>query len=288
MIKTGVIKRVRTVIDAQKRNLKTIGLVPTMGAFHGGHLSLIRKARAECDYVVVSIFVNPAQFGPGEDYAVYPRDIKRDLKLSEENGADMVFAPSVETIYPPSFSSFVEVEKITEMLEGEIRPSHFRGVTTIVNILFNIISPDKAYFGQKDAQQLAVIRKMVREMQLPVKIVGCPTVRDGNGIALSSRHQYLDENHFKKAAGIYAALNEGARLIKTGVSDFGIVKGRITDILNNYGLKRIDYVSFNKWDSLEPLRKPDGDVLISLAVRLGNTRLIDNIIIRTPKINTTS
>ncbi len=279
MLKSGSIKRVRKLIGEQKAKGHTIGLVPTMGAFHKGHLSLIEKAAKECDFVVVSIFVNPAQFAPTEDYHIYPRDLNRDCRLAEESGTDLVFAPSAETIYPNGYSTYMEIGEIANILEGKVRPSHFRGVTTIVAKLFNIVQPDKAYFGQKDAQQLAIITKMVRELNYPIKVIPCPIVRDENGIALSSRHKYLTPPQMKKAIGIYISLKEGVKLIRSGISDFGSVRSLIIDMLNKYGLKRIDYVSFNKWDSLEPALKPDGKVLISLAVKLGNTRLIDNIII---------
>ena len=279
MIRTGSIVRVRNLVKEQKSGSKEIGLVPTMGSLHDGHLSLIRKARRECDYVVLSIFVNPAQFSPAEDFDIYPRDLKSDLRLAHNEGVDLVFTPSVQTMYPKDYSSYVILEKITEILEGAIRPTHFRGVTTIVAKLFNIIQPDSAYFGQKDAQQLAVINTMVRELNYPIKIVRCPTVRDKRGLALSSRHQYLTPPQRKEAAGIYCALVEGVALIKSGVSDFGRIRRRIIDVLSNYGLKRIDYVSFNQWDSLLPVRKPGGKILISLAVRLGKVRLIDNIIL---------
>ncbi len=278
MIKTGSIKKVRQLAADAKADGKKVGLVPTMGAFHEGHLSLIKKAVKTADFVVVSIFVNPTQFLPSEDYHLYPREIKKDTEMADELGVDVVFVPTAEKMYPRGFSSFVKIEEITDILEGEVRASHFKGVTTIVAKLFNIVQPDTAYFGQKDAQQLAVVKKMVAELNYPVKVAVCPTMRDEHGVALSSRHQYLSESQLKKARGIYAALQEGSKMIKSGVFDFGRVRRRIYDVLNTYGIKRVDYVSFNQWDSLEPVRKPGGKVLISLAVRLGTTRLIDNII----------
>ncbi|MBD3168229.1 MAG: pantoate--beta-alanine ligase [candidate division Zixibacteria bacterium] len=284
MIKTSSIKKVRDLISEQKKNTKSVGLVPTMGAFHEGHESLIKKARKENDYVVVSIFVNPAQFAPNEDYNLYPRDIKSDLLKAENNGADLVFMPNDKVIYPEDYSTYVTVEELTDKLEGKSRPSHFRGVTTIVTKLLNIVTPDNAYFGQKDAQQLAVVKRMVKDLNMPVKIVGCPIIRNQSGIALSSRHHYLNRTQMKTAVGIYESLKEGVKMIKSGTSDFGAVKERILDVLQNFGIKRIDYVEFNKWESLEPLRKPEGKVLISLAVRIGNTRLLDNVILDSPRL----
>ena len=279
MVRTSSVKRVRKLIGEQRFRSSAIGLVPTMGAFHEGHLSLIRRARKECDFVAVSIFINPAQFSPDEDYHLYPRDLNRDLKLAAAAGADLVFTPSADDIYPEGYATYIDIGNITDKLEGKIRSNHFRGVATIVAKLFHLFQPDRSYFGQKDAQQLAVINKMARELNFPIRIVPCGTVRDKSGIALSSRHRYLSEAQMKKAVGVYMALSEGTKMIKSGVSDFGRVRRRIIDVLNNYGLKRIDYVSFNRWDTLEPLRKPDGKVLISLAVRMGRTRLIDNVIL---------
>ncbi|MCP4632980.1 MAG: pantoate--beta-alanine ligase [candidate division Zixibacteria bacterium] len=279
MIKTSSIERVRKVIKQQKVSSKTVGLVPTMGAFHEGHLSLIRKARKGCDFVVVSIFVNPMQFAPTEDYHLYPRDIKYDSELAEENGADLVFIPKVEDIYQEDFSTYVITENITAGLEGVVRPNHFRGVATIVAKLFNIVQPDISYFGRKDAQQLVVIDKMVRELNIPVKVVGCPIIRDKNGIALSSRHKYLNKTQLKQAIGVYEGVKEGVKMIKSGISDFGQVSKRIKDVFYNFGIKRVDYVSFNRWDTLEPIRKPGSKILLSVAVKIGKTRLIDNEIL---------
>lgn len=254
-----------------------VGVVPTMGFLHQGHLSLVRASRARDATVAVTIFVNPTQFGPNEDFDRYPRDEERDLRLLEAEGADAVFAPPVEEMYPEGFSTFVEVRGLTEVLEGARRPGHFRGVTTVVAKLFDIIAPDRAYFGQKDAQQLAVIRRMVRDLDLAVEIVAGPTVREADGLALSSRNAYLTPEERQAATVLYRALQSARAAWEAGEREGDRLRDAMRDVLAGEPLADVDYVSVADPLTLEELARVNGEALASLAVRLGRTRLIDNV-----------
>jgi pantoate--beta-alanine ligase len=264
---------------ARREMAGSVGLVPTMGALHEGHLSLVRHARAHDDTVVASIFVNPTQFGPGEDYARYPRDPDRDLALLRDLGTDLVFMPPAEDVYPDGFDTYVQVEKLTQRLEGAHRPSHFRGVATVVTKLFNVVQPHRAYFGQKDAQQLAVIRRLTRDLDLPVEVVGLPTVREPDGLAMSSRNMYLSPEERQAAVVLYRSLEAAQELWRSGVCDAARIRGRMNEVLAAEPLARIDYVSVADTETLEELETVDRSALVSLAVRFGKTRLIDNIVL---------
>lgn len=264
----------------QKRAGRSIGLVPTMGYLHDGHLSLVKKARAECDVVVVSIFVNPLQFGVTEDYGDYPRDLSRDAGLLEREGVDVAFAPSVEEMYPRGYSTVVEVQgDITARLCGASRPGHFRGVTTVVSKLFNICLPDVVYFGQKDAQQAIVIEKMVRELNFPLRIARGPIVRESDGLAMSSRNVYLSKEERESALVLFQALELARRLIEEGETDAVRVKQEMADLINSKPYTQIDYVEICDGEDLSDLSEIRGKVLIALAVRVGKTRLIDNLLL---------
>ena len=257
----------------------TVGLVPTMGYLHEGHLSLIRHAREESDHVVVSIFVNPTQFGPKEDLSKYPRDPDRDLRLIEPLGADLVWMPSAEIMYPQGYQTWVEVEAITRPLEGAMRPGHFRGVTTVVTKLFNGVQPHKAYFGQKDAQQAAVIRQMTRDLNFPLEIVVCPIVREPDGLAMSSRNVYLDAEQRKAATVLYRSLSAAKEAYEDGVRDAETLRQIMKDVLASEPLAQVQYVSCADYDTLEELDIVKGKTLLSMAVFLGKTRLIDNFVL---------
>ncbi len=254
-----------------------IGFVPTMGYLHEGHLELVRRARAENQTVVVSIFVNPTQFGPSEDFATYPRDPERDLAMLEKERTDIVFMPDTEEMYPEGFSSWVEVERVTERLEGAFRPGHFRGVATVVAKLFNIVEPTKAYFGQKDAQQLLVIKKMVADLNMNLEIVAVPTVREPDGLAMSSRNIYLNPEERRAALVLWKALGLAKGLWERGERDAGRIRGEMIALINSEPLAKIDYVSIADPDTLLELDRIDRPALVSMAVRIGRTRLIDNI-----------
>ena len=270
---------VRSALEEARSRGATVGLVPTMGALHQGHLSLIRKARSENDLVVVSIFVNPTQFRAGEDLETYPRDLKRDLQLARSAGADLVFSPPVREMYPKGFSSWVEVEGLTQGLCAASRPGHFRGVCTVVAKLFNICRPDRAYFGEKDAQQLAVIKKMVRDLDMAVEVVPCPTVREPDGLALSSRNVRLSPEERVQAPVLYRALSAALTLVENGEREAGRLKDEICAVLAEADLAKIDYVEAVDADGLVPLDVLAGPCLIALAVWFGDTRLIDNLTI---------
>lgn len=259
-----------------KRKGKTIGLVPTMGYLHQGHLSLVRIAKSKSDVLVVSVFVNPTQFGPGEDLKSYPRDIKRDRLLLEEE-CDFVFAPRMKDIYPEGYLTYVTVEKITAKLEGRTRPTHFRGVTTIVAKLFNIVRPDVALFGQKDAQQAVVLKKMVDDLNYGITMIIAPTVREKDGLALSSRNRYLSEEERKQAAVLYESLREAKKLIGRGERSTNKITARMRTLIKRQPSAELDYIAVTDARTLEPLNRLRGEVLISLAVRFGKARLIDNI-----------
>ena len=258
------------------RLVRPLGLVPTMGALHEGHMSLVRRAREENATAVVSIFVNPAQFGPGEDFAAYPRDMDADLVRLEEAGVDVVFAPSADEVYPDGFDTHVDVGRIAERLEGEARPGHFRGVATVVCKLLSIVRPDRAYFGSKDAQQGLVIRRLNADLDLGAQIVICSTVREPDGLALSSRNAYLDADERRAAAVLYRALMLGQSM---GGGPAEAVSAAMLDVLSGEPLASVEYVSIADAATLEELDVIDRPALVSLAVRIGTTRLIDNIVI---------
>ena len=254
-----------------------VGFVPTMGYLHQGHLELVRWARAENKTVVASIFVNPTQFGPKEDFASYPRDPERDLALLEKEGTDIVFMPGAEEMYPEGFSSWVEVEKITDRLEGALRPGHFRGVATVVCKLFNIVQPQRAYFGQKDAQQLIVIKKMVADLDMNLEVIAVPTVREPDGLAMSSRNTHLDPEERKAALVLWKALSLAQEQWSKGERSAERLRREMTALIQKEPLASIDYVSVADPDTLEELSQIDGAALVSMAVKIGRTRLIDNI-----------
>ena len=257
----------------------SVGFVPTMGYLHQGHLALVKQARADNSTVVASIFVNPTQFGPGEDFDTYPRDTERDLALLEKENADIVFIPSNEEMYPEGFSSLVEVEKVTERLEGSHRPGHFRGVTTVVAKLFNIVEPTRSYFGQKDAQQATVIKKMVTDLNMNLEITVVPTVRESDGLAMSSRNIYLNPEERQAATVLFKALSLARQLQERGKIDAEYLRQEMTSLIGKEPLAKIDYVSIADAQTLEELTEIDRPALASLAVRIGKTRLIDNMVL---------
>ena len=275
--------KVIEAIDGMKRLrqqlAKSVGFVPTMGYFHEGHLTLVRQARAENPSVVVSIFVNPTQFGPHEDFNSYPRDPQRDLAMLEKEQVDIVFMPSVAEMYPPQLSSWVEVGKVTEKLEGASRPGHFRGVTTVVAKLFNIVQPNKAYFGQKDAQQLVVIKKMVADLNMNLEIVAVPTAREPDGLAMSSRNTYLNPEERKAAVVLYQALSLAQKLWSQGEKDAERLRQEMKAFIQKQPLADIDYISIADAETLDELDTVSPPALVSLAVRIGKTRLIDNVVL---------
>ena len=275
-----VLQNRRQMSSACRSAKRPLGLVPTMGALHEGHMALVKQARKDNSTLAATIFVNPSQFGPQEDLSAYPRDLERDLALLREEGVDLVFTPSVEEIYPPGFNTWVDVGGLGDRLEGAHRPGHFRGVATVVAKLFNIIGPDRAYFGQKDGQQSAVIRKMVRDLDLDVEVVMVPTVRDSDGLALSSRNAYLTEEQRRAAPVVYRALQLAQRLWQEGITDGRWIRSETRRVLESEGLiERIDYVSVANAETLEELDIVKGRVMVSVAVQLGKPRLIDNIIL---------
>ncbi len=257
----------------------TLGLVPTMGALHEGHLSLVRRAKAECDHVGVSIFVNPSQFGANEDLDRYPRNLDRDLGLLEPIGVDLVWIPSPAIVYPPGYQTWILVEEVSSVLEGARRPGHFRGVATIVAKLFNVFAPDRAFFGQKDAQQVVVIKRMVEDLSFPVDIVICPTVREDDGLALSSRNAYLGSEERQAATVLYRALTAGQRAYSLGERKGSSLRAAMQAVLAAEPLARVEYVSAADPATLAEIDQGDGGILLSLAVRIGKTRLIDNILL---------
>ena len=256
-----------------------MGLVPTMGFFHAGHISLMRAAREENDCVVVSLFVNPTQFGPGEDLRDYPRDFAHDVEMAEEAGVDYIFHPGVEDMYPHPYLSYVEVEGITEGLCGAARPGHFRGVATVVAKLFHIIPAHRAYFGLKDAQQVRVIQKMVEDLNFDIEIVVCPIVREADGLAMSSRNIYLEEEERKAATALYRSLQRAEELVRGGERKAGAVTAAIWELLGKEPLVKPEYVEVVDWRDLRPVEDLGGRVLIALAARVGKARLIDNLLL---------
>lgn len=267
--------------ELQQAPSGTVGLVPTMGYLHEGHLSLIRKARKECDRVVVSIFVNPIQFGENEDFDQYPRDFARDRQLAKEAGADLIFHPSVSEMYPSPLLTKVEVSKVTERLCGATRPGHFTGVATVVSKLFHIIQPDRAYFGLKDAQQVAVIEQMVRDLHFPVTIVPCEIVREPDGLAMSSRNVYLNQSERKQATILYQALQQ---VKQQHFSTPNKINQFVTQTIKKSPLAQIEYVETLAYPSLKPIDQIDQDVIVAVAVRFGTTRLIDNVLLRSKEM----
>jgi len=273
---------VETIVEMRRVRRKLaepVGFVATMGYFHEGHLSLVRKAKEENPSVVVSIFVNPTQFGPTEDFANYPRDFPRDLALLKKEKADVVFMPSVAEMYPEGFSSWVDIEKVSKQLEGASRPDHFRGVATVVNKLFNIIQPNVAYFGQKDAQQALVIKKMARELNMNLKVVALPTLREPDGLAMSSRNVFLNVEERRAAPVLYRSLCLARELWSRGEKDAEKIRRQMRALIQKEPLAEIDYVSIADPETLEEMEKVRTPALISLAVKIGKTRLIDNVVV---------
>jgi pantoate--beta-alanine ligase len=270
-----------TVAQARRRGL-SIGLVPTMGAMHAGHASLIRAARAETGFVVVSLFVNPTQFGPNEDLTRYPRTWEEDLGLCTREKVDLIFAPEPAVMYPAGFCTHVEVTELQDGLCGASRPEHFRGVATVVLKLFNIVRPDTAYFGQKDAQQARIIRQLVHDLNVPVQLHICPIVRDPDGLALSSRNKYLDAGQRRRAVVLHEALEEARRQIERGERDAATVQHDLAARVQETPGATLDYAAVVDADTLRPLQRLKGEVLLALAVKFGHTRLIDNLLIQIP------
>jgi len=267
-----------TEIRALRQQLSgTVGFVPTMGYLHKGHLALVKQATMDNSNVIVSVYVNPAQFGPREDFGAYPRELNRDLELLREEGVDIVFVPSDDEMYQPEHSSWVDVEKVTERLEGASRPGHFRGVATVVAKLFNIVQPTRAYFGQKDAQQVVVIKRMVADLNLGMDIVVVPTVREKDGLAMSSRNIYLSPGERQAATTLFKALTLALQLRLGGENDANKLREQMTSLIQKETLAQIDYISIADAETLEELNLIDRPALASLAVRIGKTRLIDNM-----------
>lgn len=273
----NTVAETRTAIESQRKMGKSIGFVPTMGFLHDGHLSLMEAAKDQTDFVVVSIFVNPTQFGPNEDLASYPRDLERDVELCKSVGVDLIFAPSVSEMYPYGYSTYVDCEgDITNRLCGATRPTHFKGVTSVVSKLFNIVMPDKAFFGQKDAQQVAVIEKMVRDLNYNLEIVPCPIVRESDGLAMSSRNAYLNDDQRKEALVLSRALKRAKDLIEAGERSTETLIGEMIKIIEVSPSAVIDYVSIVDAKTLDAIETINDDFLVALAVKIGKTRLIDN------------
>ena len=273
------IESVRALVKAARNKGKKIGLVPTMGALHIGHISLIEAAVKQCDFVVVSIFVNPTQFGPGEDFEKYPRPLNSDLKICRKTGVDVVFAPTQEQMYPSENLTWVNVEKLTELLCGQFRPTHFRGVTTVCAKLFNVVAPDFAFFGRKDAQQAIVIKRMVADLNMPLEIVICPTVRQPDGLAVSSRNKYLTEEQKKDATLIYKSLQKCREMIDDGATNSETIIAEMRKILNQAPSIEIEYISIVDAETLQNIDNIAGKVLTAVAVQIGPARLIDNMLV---------
>jgi len=274
-----VVETIDEMRQLRRQLAEPVGLVPTMGYLHEGHLSLVRRARAENPSIVVSLFVNPAQFGPQEDFNAYPRDLQRDLAMLEKEKTDIVFMPPVAEMYPPQFNSWVEVGKVTERLEGASRLGHFRGVATVCAKLFNIVQPTRAYFGQKDAQQTIVIKKMAAELNMDLEIVALPTVREPDGLAVSSRNAYLNPEERRAATVLYRALSLAQQLWSQGERDAEHIRQQMTALIQKEPLATISYVSIADAETLEELDRVEPGALVSLAVKIGRTRLIDNVVV---------
>ncbi|OCG58222.1 pantoate--beta-alanine ligase [Gilliamella sp. Nev3-1] len=272
------IKQVREQVKVWRQAGYSIGLVPTMGFLHEGHQSLMAAAKKDNQKVIVTIFVNPIQFGPSEDLDSYPRDLERDKVACEQMGVDLIFHPTASEMYMPNFSSYVDVNNLTDALCGKRRPGHFKGVCTVVTKLFNITQPDRAYFGQKDAQQLAVIKRMVSDLNFDIDIIGCPIVREADGLAKSSRNSYLSESERKAAVCLYQAIECAKEMIKQGEKSVTVIKKAMDDVISNQPLAKIDYIEFVDLASLASINMLAKDSLCALAVYIGKTRLIDNFI----------
>jgi pantoate--beta-alanine ligase len=272
-----VVKTISEIRTLRQKLSGPVGFVPTMGYLHEGHLALVKQARIENSALIISIYVNPTQFGPREDFGAYPRDLNRDLELLRGGGADIVFVPADEEMYPPEFSSWVDVEKVTERLEGASRPGHFRGVATVVAKLFNIVEPSRGYFGQKDAQQVVVIKRMVADLNMGIEIVVVPTVRESDGLAMSSRNIYLNPKERQAATILFKALTLAWQLKGGGENDAEKIRRQMTSLIQKEPLAQIDYVSIADAETLEELNLIDRPAVASLAVRVGRTRLIDNM-----------
>ncbi|MCR5546648.1 MAG: pantoate--beta-alanine ligase [Lachnospiraceae bacterium] len=279
MLVAEKIADVKANVKVWKKEGKTIGLVPTMGYLHEGHASLIQRAREENDIVIVSDFVNPIQFGPKEDLATYPRDFEADCKLCESLGADLIFHPEPSEMYEDNFCSYVGVNTLSENLCGKSRPIHFNGVCTVVTKLFMISEADRAYFGQKDAQQLAIVSRMVRDLNYNIEIIGCPIIREEDGLAKSSRNTYLNPEERQAALILHKALTRGEEMVRTGEKDATKVKAEITSIIESEPKAKIDYVEIVDWNQLQPIDTIDQDILCAIAVYIGKVRLIDNFIV---------
>ncbi len=273
------IKEVREQVKAWKKEGLTVGLVPTMGYLHEGHASLMKKAVEQNDRVVTSVFLNPTQFAPTEDLESYPRDFEQDCKLCDSLGVSLVFHPESEEMYAPDFCTWVDMDVLSKTLCGKSRPIHFRGVCTVVSKLFNIVTPDRAYFGQKDAQQLAIIRRMVRDLNMDIEIVGCPIVREEDGLAKSSRNTYLNEEERKAALVLSQSIFLGQKMVQEGETDAAIIKAAMTEKIQSEPLARIDYVEIVDGLSMQPVDTVQSPTLAAIAVYIGKTRLIDNFIV---------
>ncbi|MDI3494491.1 MAG: pantoate--beta-alanine ligase [Pseudothermotoga sp.] len=266
-------------ICRELRKEKTIGFVPTMGYLHEGHLSLVRRSKKENDITVVSIFVNPTQFGPNEDYNSYPRNLNRDASLLEKEDVDYVFVPEIEQMYPKDYSTYINEEKLSRHLCGRSRPGHFRGVCTVVTKLFNIVKPNRAYFGQKDAQQFRVIRRMVRDLNMDVEVIECPIVREPDGLAMSSRNIYLSTEERNQALALNRSLKIAENLYRSGEKNTERMKEKIVQYLSSFDKIKIDYVEIVSEETLEPVEKIEGKVVVAIAAWVGKARLIDNTIL---------
>jgi pantoate--beta-alanine ligase len=275
----ATIPEARTASREARANRKSLGLVPTMGALHDGHLSLVRAAKAQCDVVVVSIFVNPTQFGPTEDLAKYPRQFERDRALLERENADIIFAPSVDEMYTKGEATWVVVEGLSDRLDGRSRPGHFRGVTTVVAKLFHVIEPDVAFFGQKDAAQVAVIRRFVRDLNFPVEIAVCPIIREPDGLAMSSRNAYLNPEDRRRALVLSRSLREVERQFHAGETTAVVLIDAAKQLIAQEQQVRLDYFEIVDPDTLEPIEKITGKTLVAVAAYVGTTRLIDNVVL---------
>lgn len=274
----ATVEEVRAQVRAWRQEGLSVGLVPTMGYLHEGHKSLIDKAVEQNDRVVVSVFVNPIQFGPGEDLATYPRDLDRDAALCENAGANLIFHPEPENMYFDDFCTYIDMDGLTKGLCGKTRPTHFRGVCTVVGKLFNIVQPDRAYFGQKDAQQLAVIRRMVRDLNFNLEIVGCPIIREEDGLAKSSRNTYLSPEERIAAVILHKGLTRGEELVNQGEKNANVVKAAIREVIESEPLAKIDYVEIVDFDNMKEIETLERPFLAAVAVYIGKTRLIDNFI----------
>jgi pantoate--beta-alanine ligase len=282
-----IIRIPRIMLDTSKGHLlhgKTIGFVPTMGALHEGHLSLVRRAKQDNDITVVSIFINPIQFGPSEDFQKYPRDTEGDMEKLQEKEVDIIFLPEISSMYPENFLTYVEVEKISGRLCGAFRPGHFKGVATVVTKLLNTVKPSRAYFGQKDFQQAVLIKQLVKDLDMDVDIVVCPTVRERDGLAMSSRNAYLDKEQRQASTVVYKCLKEASDLMESGIIDARYIKGLMHDkLLKESSLSWVDYAGVYDPVTLDELSEIKGDALLAVAVKIGKTRLIDNMLVNAAK-----